>query len=130
VPGPNRLGGMGELILPSGDGEIKLSMAKVDSEVASPSQRAVVIHTLIKSQLPHVTVWDIVCFCAEYLGTIVEIEPWIKPVVKHINKLVYIAHYYHGKGLESCVLSTGELKTLPSNYQSTPLESDTTKSKE
>jgi hypothetical protein len=120
--------GMGEPILPSGDGQVGIVITAVDLHTASPQQRALVIHTLIKSQLPHATIWDIVCFCVEYLGTIVEVEDWLKPVVKHMSKLVYIAHYYHGKGLESCVLPTGELKKLAPNSISLRSESDTTES--
>jgi len=66
-------------------------VARVDKTKSSPSQRAALVYKiLLESDLSN---WDVVCFCAEYLGLMIETMPHIEKLAKELSQLIYTQHY-------------------------------------
>jgi hypothetical protein len=68
-------------------------VGNVDQRIASPSERAKLVWDIIRTHAPELTDWDVICFSAEYLGMMVNVQPWLEIPVKEVSKLVYTAHY-------------------------------------
>lgn len=68
-------------------------MDAVDRLKPSPSQRASEIWEILHAHAIKRTDWDLVCFCAEFLGHMVSVHPWLKEPVRELSRLVYQAHY-------------------------------------
>ena len=67
---------------------------KVDSKILSPSQRADKIFSFIKTNMPEQpSVWDVVCFASEYVGSQVSMLPFLEVAAKELLMLVYAFHY-------------------------------------
>src|SRR3990167_2964229 len=66
-------------------------VARVDKTKSSPSQRATLVYKiLLESDLNN---WDVVCFCDEYLGLMIETMPHIEKPAKELSQLIYTQHY-------------------------------------
>lgn len=78
----------------------------VDELVPSPSVRARMIFGILhhSAQGQTLTDWDVVCFCAEFLGMITSVYPWLEDDVRKIAKLVYTAHYLNENWKDENVL--------------------------
>ena len=77
-------------------GAIADVMAGQDIMVASPSERATIVYKKLQLMFgDDLTNWDLICFCVEYLGMMVEAFPWLNSngVMKQLSTLVYTAHY-------------------------------------
>ena len=68
-------------------------MEKVDKKIPSPSVRAEKIYEIIKEHNPEVTNWDILCFAIQSIGLFGAEHPWLEIPAKHLNRMLYIAHY-------------------------------------
>lgn len=69
-------------------------MKEVDSKILSPSQRAERILALVRRDQDNLpSVWDVVCFAAEYIGSQVATLPFLEDVAKEQLMLVYAFHY-------------------------------------
>lgn len=66
----------------------------VDAQTPSPEARALRVWNVLQTHDPDLTTWDILCFCAEFMGMTSQRYQWIIPLSKHFAKLVYSAHYY------------------------------------
>lgn len=83
----------------NGDSNLSLNdiaerMAKVDAKILSPQQRAQMVLALIRKnsdELP--SIWDTVCFAAEYIGSQVSTLPFLEDDAKKMLGLVYTFHY-------------------------------------
>ena len=74
--------------------EKKLSLIEsVDNHHASPAERAK--RVLLLLQNTDVDTWDVLCFCAEYMGMMSAAWPWLEMDAKRFARLVYTAHYEH-----------------------------------
>lgn len=66
----------------------------VDSQIPSPEARAKSVYDFIKEHAgDKFSNWDIICFCVNYLAFSAEAYPWVKDIVKVLNRYVYNAHY-------------------------------------
>lgn len=59
-------------------------------QVASPSVRALKVWEYL--QQSDFSTWDLVCFCAEYMGMISGTYPWLEEVAKRQAILVWKCH--------------------------------------
>jgi hypothetical protein len=77
------------------DATIEDRLSEVDGAIDSPSVRFQrIMDTLKKGGLRDPLDWDVICFCTEYLGMMAATRfTWLTPAVKHLNWLVYNAHY-------------------------------------
>lgn len=67
-----------------------LEFARTDQN--GPGQRtARVYEYLVKAD--RFTNWDILCFCAEYVASMVGTLPWLEPPARWLIRLIYMAHY-------------------------------------
>lgn len=66
----------------------------VDAAHSSPELRARKVLELLRAN-EDVSTWDVACFCAEYLGMMGAVWPWLEGPAKRIAQLVYTAHYEH-----------------------------------
>ena len=64
---------------------------RIDAEKKSPSQRAGIVFDILRNT--DLTNWDVVCFCVEYLGLMIESMPWIEGEAKSLSRMVYTQHY-------------------------------------
>lgn len=74
--------------------ELDEQIRVVDALTSSPSDRANRVWHLLETHDPDLTTWDVLCFCAEFVGLIAERYHWILPIAKRFTGLVYTAHYY------------------------------------
>lgn len=73
---------------------VEQRMIEVDAKIPSPQQRAEKILALVRANpndLP--TVWDVVCFASEYIGSQVATLPFLEDNAKELLMLVYAFHY-------------------------------------
>lgn len=74
-------------------------ISEVDRLKSPPGERAMRIWNIIKSingKLPRdkeITDWDLMCFCAEYLGSQSLAYPWLQSSIKPVLSLIYNQHY-------------------------------------
>src|SRR5689334_7783448 len=68
-------------------------MAEKDKEIESPSSRAARVLGYIEFSYPELTQWDMICFCAEYLGMQSAALPAIEPETRKLLSLIYSMHY-------------------------------------
>lgn len=74
--------------------ELGIRLAARDKVTLSPEQRAGTIYKKLKEIYPDITNWDLVCFCAEFLGSQIEVYPWLEVnCVQQIARRVNAAHY-------------------------------------
>lgn len=66
----------------------------VDAAHPSPELRARKVLELLRAN-EDVSTWDVACFCAEYLGMMSAVWPWLAGDSQRIARLVYTAHYEH-----------------------------------
>lgn len=78
----------------SDDPKLDRRIKEIDAIIPSPSDRATRVWTLLQTHDPDLTTWDILCFCAEFMGMTSERYQWILPISKRFVRLVYSAHYY------------------------------------
>lgn len=70
------------------------TIEEVDKITESPSSRAVKVLDILQAHgKDQLTNWDIVCFCAEYLGSQIYAFPWLEEFAKRLVRLVYTQHY-------------------------------------
>lgn len=50
-------------------------------------------------QNKELTNWDLICFCAEYVGSMVSTLPWIEEPARSLIRLVYLAHHVRFEGV-------------------------------
>ena len=67
-------------------------IARVGSDVNGPEARARKVYVYLASA-GRFTNWDLVCFSAEYIASMVGSLPWLDTVAKDLIRLVYLAHY-------------------------------------
>lgn len=73
----------------------KLSLIeKVDKAHDSPALRAQKVLNVLRSD-ENVNTWDVLCFCAEYIGMMSSAWPWLESDAKRFARLIYTAHYEH-----------------------------------
>lgn len=77
--------------------EISDVMAKVDEHTDSPGKRASKVLVALRMH-PSITTWDVLCFCAEYLGMMVPAYGFLEEDARRLTRLVYLAHYIHYSG--------------------------------
>lgn len=85
----------------SDDSELDKRIKDIDARLASPSDRATRVWTVLQTHDPDLTTWDVLCFCAEFMGMVAERYHWIIPIAKRFVRLVYSAHYYDEHRLDS-----------------------------
>lgn len=74
---------------------IKEHIAEVDAKFLSPDKRAAFVLELLRDKIDStITVWDIVCFCAEYLAYLTATYDALEPGAKELNRAVYRLHYF------------------------------------
>lgn len=74
---------------------IKEHIAEIDAKFLSPDKRAAQVLELLKDKIDStLTVWDIVCFCAEYLAYLSTTYDLLEPGAKELNRAVYRLHYF------------------------------------
>src|SRR5690348_13384670 len=78
----------------SPDPELNARIARIDAEQPSPSDRATRVWHLLQTYDPDLTTWDVLCFCAEFMGLVSQRYHWMLPLSKRFVSLVYSAHYY------------------------------------
>jgi len=81
------------------DGEIdqrQKLIELVDIKYPSPQDRANAIWGIIRSDklLANMTDWDLLCFCVEYIAMQSQQFLFFQEPAKHLNNLLYTAHYY------------------------------------
>lgn len=64
-----------------------------DLESPSPSERAEKIWFLLQQIEPRPTLWDLICFSVEALGTATAEFPILLATVKLVTRIVYGIHY-------------------------------------
>ena len=69
-------------------------ITRVDAQTPSPSDRAKRVLEILRAD-PNVDTWDVLCFCAEYLGMMSSAWPWLELPAKNLTHLIYTAHYEH-----------------------------------
>ncbi len=69
-------------------------IALVDGIHESPELRARKVLEILRAN-EAVTTWDVACFCAEYLGMMSAVWPWLGDASKRVAQLIYTAHYEH-----------------------------------
>jgi len=79
------------------DARLKEVMARIDRLTESPDQRAQKVLIALRAHA-NVTTWDVLCFCAEYLGMMVPAYPFVEKEARELTRLVYLAHYVHFGG--------------------------------
>ncbi len=72
--------------------DIEKVMHEVDQLRASPQERAVRVIEFLRRN-GKFTNWDLVCFSVEYLASMSGTLEWLMEPVKHLVRLVYLAHY-------------------------------------
>lgn len=65
---------------------------RVGADPNGPSERAKRVYEYLASS-GKFTNWDLVCFGAEYIGSMVGSLPWLETAAKDLVRLVYLAHY-------------------------------------
>lgn len=77
-----------------------------DEEVPSPEVRAGIILEKLREVYPDINNWDLLCFCAEFLGSQIHAYPWLEEeAVKLIARRVNFAHYVFDEPPESGITS-------------------------
>lgn len=65
---------------------------RVKEDENGPAARTLKVYNYLADS-GQFTNWDLVCFCGEYLGSLVGSLPWLTEPVKHLLRLIYMAHY-------------------------------------
>lgn len=81
-----------------------------DSQVPSPSVRAKAVWDILNHHKPRPTLWDLICFSIETLSLGLIDYPFLLPLVKKLNVLIYSIHYDHESVIESSLDLNGEWK--------------------
>ena len=68
-------------------------IADIDALTPSPSDRASRVLKVLQTSPEQFDVWDIVCFCAEFLGSQVENLEFLRPEITRVAGLVNFVHY-------------------------------------
>lgn len=74
------------------DVQLKEHIAVIDGKMASPEARALKVYEYLRQS--EFTTWDILCFCANWLGIMSAVWPWVENPAKVLSQLVYKAHYF------------------------------------
>lgn len=90
--------------------ELEARIKERDSQIPSPELRARSIWNILNQHKPKPTLWDMVCFSVEALGLAVTDYPFLVPIIKHINKLIYGIHYESRDLIDSFIDTKGEFK--------------------
>ena len=77
--------------------DLAAAMARVDQRTESPSARAQKVLIALRAR-EDITTWDVLCFCAEYLGMMLPAYPWLDKEAREVARMVYLAHYVHFGG--------------------------------
>ncbi|SRR5258706_2214100 len=75
------------------DVQLKEHIAVIDRRTTSPEQRALKVYQYLREN-PAFTTWDILCFCANWLGIMSAVWSWVENPAKVLSQLVYKAHYF------------------------------------
>lgn len=67
-------------------------LEKVGSDSNGPQARTSRVYQYLAAS-GKFTNWDLLCFCAEYVGSMVGTMPWLEAPARHLVRLVYMAHY-------------------------------------
>lgn len=90
--------------------EIEAHMAHIDELMASPKHRALRIYNILREN-PSLTTWDVMCFCAEWMGQMTAVWDWLEMPAKAIAKSTYYIHYYRSSEVARAEVSLeGESK--------------------
>jgi len=65
---------------------------KVSLDANGPQARTNKVYQYLL-QANRFTNWDLLCFSAEYIASMVGTLPWLEPPAKWLIRLVYMAHY-------------------------------------
>lgn len=83
-------------------------MQEIDKKYPSPETRAQNVWERIRVGSPteEPTNWDLLCFAVHILGLFAAEHPWLEIPARHLNKMIYTAHYkfadeYFGGSQES-----------------------------
>lgn len=71
---------------------------RVKEDPNGPASRTMRVYEYLV-QSDRFTNWDLICFCGEYLGSLVGSLPWLKEPVKHLLRLINMAHYVRFEGV-------------------------------
>lgn len=74
---------------------------EVDQRFVSPGERANHIWTILKSEHPELTDWDVICFAGEYLGMMSRVHLWLEEPAKRAIGLIYAAHYMNAEKIDA-----------------------------
>lgn len=90
--------------------EIEAHIAHVDGLMKSPKDRALLIYNILREN-PSLTTWDVMCFCAEWMGQMTAVWDWLEGPAKSIAKSTYYIHYYRSNEVARAEVSlVGESK--------------------
>lgn len=67
---------------------------KIDKLYPSPSERASHVWGILQQHAANLSTWDVLCFCAEYMGMMIPAVPFIEKGAKDNARLIYDAHYF------------------------------------
>lgn len=81
----------------SDDSKLTAAMKRVDELTESPGARAQKVLIALRAR-PDISTWDVLCFCAEYLGMMLPAYPWLDKEAREVARMVYLAHYVHFSG--------------------------------
>lgn len=90
--------------------EIESRMEEIDKLIKSPKDRALLIYSILREN-PSLTTWDVMCFCAEWMGQMTAVWDWLEEPAKAIAKSTYYIHYYRSEEVARAEVSlAGESK--------------------
>ena len=76
-------------------------IGEVDQRFVSPGERANYIWSLLKSEHPELTDWDVICFAGEFLGMMSNVHLWLQDPTKRVVGLIYAAHYMNAEQIDA-----------------------------
>lgn len=68
-------------------------MEAIDKVIPNPEQRAKKVWDILQQHKDEVSVWDVTCFAAEYLGVQVAVLQNFEELIKPVILYIYGAHY-------------------------------------
>jgi hypothetical protein len=103
------------------DSERELDVAEIIAKVRSddkysPEHRADRVYEYLKAN-PEFTNWDLLCFAAEYTGSMAGALPWLLQPAKDLVRVVYIAHYIRFEDIAWLDKQTSDAATQASSTE-------------
>lgn len=101
-------------------GGVSARIKEIDSIIPSPQQRATKIFNLLRRTDPDLSQWDLLCFCAEFLGMQSQTFHWLEEPAKRVAMLIYHAHYFFPNNVEPSLGTSigGESSNLAGHTES------------